>query len=80
MLGIISMAYTYRRRLASGVKEDNATGFRTVTSKTGETLTEKITVKQTLRKMGARYVRGKLVDGKRKQIRFYFLQGCWVLG
>ena len=70
------MAQTYPC-LESGVKEDNVTGFRTVTSKTSESRTEKVTVKQALKKMGARCLRGKLVDGQGRQIRFYFLQGCW---
>ena len=70
------MAQTYPC-LASHVKEDDTTGFRTVTSKTGESRTKKITVKQALKKMRARCVRGKLVDGKGRQVRFYFLQGCW---
>ena len=70
------MAQTYPC-LASNVKEDDVTGFRASAAKSSGTRTEKITVKQTLRKIGARCVRGKLVDGKRKQIRFYFLQGCW---
>ena len=47
------MAQTYPC-LASHVKEDDTTGFRTVTSKTGESRTKKITVKQALKKMRAR--------------------------
>jgi hypothetical protein len=70
------MAQTYRC-LESGIKEDDVTGFRTVISRTSESRTVKVTVKQALKKMGARCLRGKLVDGKGKQIRFYFLQGCW---
>lgn len=70
------MAQTYPC-LASPIKEDDVTGFRTATSKTGESRTEKITVKQVLKKMRARCLRGKLVDGNGRQIRFYFLKGCW---
>ncbi|MEO6334270.1 MAG: hypothetical protein ABIO91_04735 [Pyrinomonadaceae bacterium] len=35
------------------------------------------TVGKRLAKMGARCKAGKLVDAKRKEIRFYKLQGCW---
>ena len=70
------MAQTYKC-LSSDVKEDDVTGFRNKTSKIGDVLTEKITVKQALKRMRARCLGGKLVDGKGRQIRFYFLQGCW---
>jgi hypothetical protein len=38
---------------------------------------QQITVEQKLREMRARCVRGKLVDGRGREIRFYRLQGCW---
>jgi hypothetical protein len=70
------MAQTYKC-LPSDVKEDDVASFRTVTSKTGEARREKVMVKQTLKKIRAGCLRGKLVDGKGREIRFYFLQGCW---
>ena len=47
------------------------------TSAKGEQKTNKITVGQTLRKLGAECWRGTLVDGRRKPIYFFDLQGCW---
>ena len=76
LFGIVLMAQTYKC-LPSDVKEEDVVGFRRVISKTGEARTEKVTVKQTLKKMRAACLRGKLVDGKGRQIRFYYLQGCW---
>lgn len=38
---------------------------------------KKITVKQKIMELKARCKRGKLVDGRGREIRFYRLQGCW---
>jgi hypothetical protein len=38
---------------------------------------KKITVEQKLKELGARCRRGKLVDARGREIRFYHLQGCW---
>src|SRR3982750_4624097 len=38
---------------------------------------QQITVEQKLRELRARCARGKLVDGRGREIRFYRLQGCW---
>lgn len=38
---------------------------------------EKASVKQTLKKMKARCIKGKLIGSKGKEIRFFRLQGCW---
>lgn len=76
LFGVSSMAQSYKC-LGSGVDENSVSGFRTQTSKTGETYTVKITVKHTLKSMRARCRQGKLVDRNGRQIRFYFLKGCW---
>ncbi len=76
LFGFRSMAQTYTC-LASDVKDDDVVGFTTATSQSGKTHAEKVTVKQTLKKMRSRCRHGKLMDGKGRQIRFYFLQGCW---
>ena len=70
------MAQTYGC-LESGVKESDIAGTRIVSSKMSKTSVEKITVRDKLKEIGARCVRGKLIDGKGRQVRFYFLQGCW---
>ncbi len=76
LFGISCMAQSYRC-LPSNVKETDIFEVRTLTSKPGKSNTEKITVKDKLDKMQARCAQGKLVDGKGRQIRFYFVQGCW---
>lgn len=76
LLGICSMAQSYEC-LPSDVREDDVVDFKTVSLPNGVERRDKVTVKQTLKKIGARCVAGKLVDDKGKQIRFYFLQGCW---
>ncbi len=35
------------------------------------------TVRQTLKMIKAKCSKGKLVDAKKREIRFYNLQGCW---
>ncbi len=74
--GLPCMAQTYRC-LESGVKETDISDVRIDTTKTGQPITIKITVRDSLKKLKARCVRGKLVDGKGKQIRFYFVHNCW---
>ena len=76
MFVIAGMAQVYPC-LPSDVKEDAVVGHRAVKSKDGKVSKVKITVKQTLKKMSSRCVGGELVDKKGKNIRFYFLQGCW---
>ena len=63
--------------LAPNIKEDSAASWVAETSAKGEQKTNKITVGQTLRKLGAECWRGTLVDGRRKPIYFFDLQGCW---
>jgi hypothetical protein len=76
IFGVPCWAQTYRC-LGSGVKETDVSSIRTVTSSTGHTVIEKITVMQALKEINARCVHDKLIDGKRREIRFYFVQGCW---
>jgi hypothetical protein len=63
--------------LPSDVKEDSVVSVVTSVSPRGGQTTRQITVSQTLKKLKAKCYRGKLVDGRRKEIRFYYLQGCW---
>jgi hypothetical protein len=59
------------------VKLDAVASVRTVTSRSGAAHAENITVRQTLKSLKARCVMRKLVAGKGREIRFYFLKGCW---
>jgi hypothetical protein len=63
--------------LPDDVKGTDIVGHRTLTSRSGSTRPEKVTVKQTLRTLRSRCVKGKLVDSKGREIRFYRLKGCW---
>ena len=63
--------------LSTEVKASDVASLTILTSKTGKTYTQKVTVKQTLQKLRARCSRGKLVDSKGREIRFLFVQGCW---
>ena len=60
--------------LPTDIKEDTVANF--VTAKGGQG-TSPITVKQTLKTLKAKCSHGKLVDRRRRQIRFFRLQGCW---
>ena len=42
----------------------------------GDTFT-RVTVGQTPKKLKARCFRRKLIDGRKREIRFFQLQGCW---
>src|SRR5882724_9351754 len=63
--------------LPSDVKEDSVVSTVQTTSPTGKIIIDKTTVAQSLKKMNAKCLQGKLVDGKGKPIAFYYLQGCW---
>lgn len=63
--------------LPTDVELNDVANVTNITTKSGETITKKTTVSQTLKKLKARCFRGKLVDRNRRAIRFYFLQGCW---
>ena len=76
LFGVPSIAQTYTC-LPANIKENDVASVATVRSKTGKTSVEKITVNQTLKAMGSRCTKGNLVDKAGKQIRFYFLHGCW---
>ncbi|MEP6789186.1 MAG: hypothetical protein ABJB40_12185 [Acidobacteriota bacterium] len=62
--------------LPSDVKTDSVVRTVTNSSPRGDTFA-RITVGQTLKKLKAECYRGKLVDSKRRPIRFFYLQGCW---
>ena len=76
LFGGVSMAQKYPC-LQSGITSDTVVSYVTVTSPKGEQSTKKISVGQTLKKLKAKCSRNKLIDGKRRQIYFYNMQGCW---
>ena len=72
----VGLAQTYPC-LPSNVKEDSVVSTAQRASPTGQLIIDKTTVSQSLKKLSAKCVHGKLVDGKRRPIVFYYLQGCW---
>lgn len=63
--------------LPEGIKQNDVVGHKTVTMRGGGTQVQKITVKQTLKNLGSRCVKGKLVDRRGREIRFVRIRGCW---
>ena len=63
--------------LPTDVGLNDVVNVTNITTKSGETIFKKTTVSQSLKKLKARCGRGKLIDGKGRQIRFYRLKGCW---
>ena len=63
--------------LPSNIKESDVVEYKSVSDKSGKTRLEQICVKQRLDELGAHCSAGKLVDRKGREIKFYFLQGCW---
>lgn len=45
--------------------------------KIDELVSAKLTVKKSLQNLKAKCTKGKLVDSKKREIKFYRLQGCW---
>jgi hypothetical protein len=45
--------------------------------KIDELVSVKVSVKKSLQKLKAKCSKGKLVDSKKREIRFYRLTGCW---
>lgn len=63
--------------LPADIKADTVVDTVMVASATGTQTVVPVTVKQTLKKLKAKCSKGKLRDGKGKEIRFVQLQGCW---
>ncbi len=57
--------------------QDTVVSVSNTTSVRGAVINKQVTVGQTLKKIKAKCLKGKLVDVKRKEIRFYTLTGCW---
>src|SRR6266481_484701 len=62
--------------LPDGIKPDTVVTSERVRSAGGTTI-RTVTVSQLLTKLRARCKKGKLVDGKGREIYFYRLIGCW---
>ena len=62
--------------LPDGIKPDTIVSSEQVRSAGGTTI-RKVTVSELLTKLRAHCKKGKLVDGKSREIYFYRLVGCW---
>lgn len=76
LFGVTVMSQSYKC-LPADVKPDDIVTATSASLGSDRPTISKITVAQTLKKMRARCSRGKLVDSRGRQIRFYRLQGCW---
>jgi len=76
VFGVVGLAQKYPC-LPLDIKEDSIVGTIIGHLPGGEMGIRTISVRQTLKILKARCYRGKLIDGKRKSIKFYTLQGCW---
>ena len=63
--------------LPSDIKTDSVASVVTTFLPHGRQATTQITVLQTLKMLKGKCYRGKLVDNRKKEIRFFHLQGCW---
>ena len=63
--------------LPKNIRLDSIVSFKTSTSADGKKHVEALTVKQVLKTLKARCIRGELKDRRGKSIRFYQLHGCW---
>jgi len=63
--------------LPEGIKPDTIITSEQSRSAGSRTIRRNVTVSQLLTKLRARFKKGKLVDGKSREIYFYRLVGCW---
>lgn len=75
-LTIPAMAQSYKC-LPGDIRLDTVAKTDRVATRAGQEKIEKTTIVQTLKKLKASCSGAKLVDNKRREIRFYRLQGCW---
>jgi len=62
--------------LPDGITADDVVSAA-VPATVGRTTPKKVTVRAKLKELKARCRKGKLVDARGKEIRFFRLQGCW---
>ena len=63
--------------LPKNIRLDSVVSFKTSALADGKKHIEALTVKQALKTLKARCIRGELKDRSKKSIRFYQLHGCW---
>jgi hypothetical protein len=73
-IGAIAQDYSC---LSSNVKETDVSIARMGMTRSGTPAPVRVTVKQVLKQLRARCIKRKLVDRGGREVRFYFLNGCW---
>ena len=63
--------------LPNSVKADEVVRVVELPSRSGDVVIKKITVSDSLKSMKAKCTKGKLVDSKKKEIKFFRIEGCW---
>lgn len=78
---ILAMAVSARSQtykcLPDEVKTTDIVRVVALPSRSNEGNVKKISVRETLKQLRAKCVKGKLVDAKRKEIKFFRIEGCW---
>lgn len=63
--------------LPNEVKAEDIVRVVRLPSTAPEGIVKKITIRESLKNLKAKCIKGKLLDDKRKEIRFFRIEGCW---
>lgn len=63
--------------LPTSIKAGDVVRVVELPSSSGDVVIKKITVADSLKSMKAKCSKGKLVDSRKKEIKFFRIEGCW---
>ena len=63
--------------LPTGVKTGDIVRVVELSSRSGDVRMKTVSVAESLKSIKAKCSKGKLVDSKKKEIKFYRIEGCW---
>lgn len=63
--------------LPTSIKAEDVVRVVELPSSSGDVVIKKITVADSLKSMKAKCSKGKLVDSRKKEIKFFRIEGCW---
>lgn len=63
--------------LSTSIKAGDVVRVVELPSSSGDVVIKKITVGDSLKSMKAKCSKGKLVDSRKKEIKFFRIEGCW---
>lgn len=75
-ISVSARAHSYTC-LPTDIKADETVRVVEVPSRSGDVVMKTITVANSLKSIKAKCVKGKLVDGRKKQVKFFRIEGCW---